>query len=105
MKKKTVKKIKAIFGIKSPEPLKRKNFTQEVKNKVRQIQSGKCAFCHRWERYHDCHFDHIKGRYDHSITNCQMLCLKCHNRKTWQDRIKLKYQLEKEKIQKTKSKK
>ena len=81
-------KITSLFR-KKPEPIKRKYFTQAIKNQVRRVQRGKCAHCKRWEHYRYCEFDHIKGRNDNSITNCQMLCLKCHNEKTRQDKIKL----------------
>lgn len=81
------KKITSLFR-KKPEPIKRKYFTQEIKNRIRRIQRGKCAHCKRWEHYRYCEFDHIKGRNDNSITNCQMLCLKCHREKTRQDKIK-----------------
>ena len=81
------KKIKKIFR-KKPQTPKRKYFSQELKNQVRRIQRGRCAHCKRWEKYQYCEFDHIHGRNDNSITNCQMLCLKCHTYKTRQDKIK-----------------
>ena len=82
-------KIAELFGKKpKPEPVKRKYFSQETKQRVRNIQRGRCAHCKRWEYWSYCQFDHIKGKTDNSISNCQMLCLKCHNYKTRQDRIK-----------------
>ena len=90
MKKELVKISKKLLGIKTKEPVIRKYFSQETKQQVRRIQRGRCAHCKRYEKYHYCQFDHIKGRNDNSISNCQMLCLKCHNDKTYQDRIKSK---------------
>ncbi len=65
----------------------RNHFPQKVKDAIRKIQKNRCA-------YHGCkntgffEFDHIRGRDDNSLSNCQMLCMYHHRIKTNEDAIK-----------------
>jgi hypothetical protein len=65
------------------------NFPQKVKDAIRKIQKNSCA-------HYGCknkgffEFDHIRGRDDNSLSNCQMLCMYHHRIKTNEDAIKLR---------------
>jgi len=63
--------------------VERKDFTPNTKERVKELQHGRCAECGKiptnWE------FDHIDTRGDNSIENCQGLCLDCHRTKTRED--------------------
>ena len=65
------------------------SFPQNVKDTIRKIQGNKCAIfgCRNYDFFE---FDHIKGREDNSLSNCQMLCLYHHQLKTNEDAIKLR---------------
>ena len=83
-KKRFIRFSRKLFGI---EPLNiRKGFSEETKQQVRRIQKYRCAHCNEEKQYYN--FDHMRGRNDNSIQNCQMLCLDCNTRKTDQDREK-----------------
>ena len=62
----------------------RKSFSKLVKEAVKEQQQGRCAVCGEipthWE------FDHINRRDDNDISNCQGLCLDCHQDKTLRER-------------------
>ena len=80
MKKKIIKKIgRAIFP--KPKPPKRNYFPEEVRNAILRYQRYECANfkCHNKGFLR---FDHIRGRSDNSLENCQALCPMCHARKT-----------------------
>ena len=67
--------------------LPRNNFSKKVKDAIRMIQKGRCAIkgCHNSDFFE---FDHIRGRDDNSLSNCQMLCMYHHQVKTNEDAIK-----------------
>ena len=67
--------------------LPRNNFPKKVKDAIRMIQNGRCAIkgCPNSDFFE---FDHIRGRDDNSLPNCQMLCMYHHQVKTNLDAIK-----------------
>jgi len=78
----------AIYSGRKSDPefykdVKRKDFTLETKERVKELQEGKCAICEKnptdWEFYH------IHGMDDNSIENCQGLCIECHKKITLDD--------------------
>ena len=78
--------IKVASSKSKPESYKdveRKQFTPITKERVKELQHGRCAECGKipthWE------FDHIDTRGDNTIENCQGLCLDCHQSKTRED--------------------
>lgn len=80
--------VKASQGKTIPESgeykdIQRKGFSYQTKEMVKEKQNAKCKRCGRipthWE------FDHINGRGDNSIDNCQGLCRDCHQDKTLND--------------------
>jgi hypothetical protein len=74
----------------SPYP-PRNDFSAEVKDKILKLQHFRCAVprctfpTNLWKFLE---FDHIKGRDDNSITNCQALCPFHHRLKSRRDNIK-----------------
>lgn len=60
--------------------IQRKGFSNYTKESVKEQKNGRCAICNKipthWE------FDHINGRGDNDIRNCQGLCRDCHQDKT-----------------------
>lgn len=70
----------------SYKDVERKHFTFSTKEKVKEIQEGKCNICGRYPNHWE--FDHINGRGDNSIENCQGLCRDCHQSKTLDDNEK-----------------
>ncbi|MDF2422497.1 MAG: HNH endonuclease, partial [Nitrosopumilus sp.] len=60
---------------------------QKNKDAIREIQRGRCAYrgCKNTEFFE---YDHIRGRDDNSLSNCQMLCMYHHRLKTNEDAIK-----------------
>jgi len=89
LRKKIIKKIsKAI--IPRRKPAKRKGFSEETKKATLRFQRYECAtFRCRNKRFLE--FDHIKGRSDNSIENCQALCPTCHRRKSRYDGRKTQF--------------
>ncbi|MEX0861592.1 HNH endonuclease signature motif containing protein [Nitrosopumilus sp.] len=65
----------------------RNNFPATVKEAIRKIQHNRCAIphCTNTEYFE---FDHIKGRDDNTLSNCQMLCKFHHQMKSNEDAIK-----------------
>ena len=63
--------------------IKRKDFSYLTKEMVKVKQFGKCKRCGRFPTHWE--FDHINGRGDNSINNCQGLCRDCHMGKTLND--------------------
>ncbi len=63
--------------------VRRKDFSYSTKEMVKIKQLGKCKSCGRIPTHWD--FDHINGRGDNSIGNCQGLCRDCHMGKTLND--------------------
>lgn len=61
----------------------RKHFTPNTKERVKELQHGKCADCGKYPTHWE--FDHVDTRGDNSIENCQGLCLDCHQSKTRKD--------------------
>jgi hypothetical protein len=80
---------------------RRIHFTEYIKRLLCENQKNQCANCHkrllpeylglvmyddvnkRWGQY--CHVDHkqeLTGEGDNDLTNLQLLCLKCHKKKT-----------------------
>ena len=68
----------------SYKDIARKSFTYQTKELIKKQQRGKCASCERYPTHWE--FDHINGRGDNSIENCQGLCRDCHQDKTLKDR-------------------
>jgi len=64
-------------------------FPVTVKDAIRKIQHNRCAIphCTNTEYFE---FDHIKGRDDNSLSNCQMLCKFHHQMKSNVDAIKIR---------------
>jgi len=67
----------------SYKDVERKHFTPNTKERVMELQHGKCAMCGKFPRHWE--FDHIDSRGDNSIENCQGLCKDCHQDKTLKD--------------------
>jgi len=63
--------------------VKRRPFSPETKDRVKERQGGRCNKCGVMPTHWA--FDHIRGRGDNSISNCQGLCLDCHQDKTLKD--------------------
>ncbi len=67
----------------SYKDVKRKDFSNSTRESVKEKQDGRCEECGKipthWE------FDHVEGRGDNSISNCQGLCRDCHQTKTLDD--------------------
>ena len=87
IKKKIVKSIKTGLGL-TKKPPKRKNFTKEIKEARLRFQkyrcnTNRCNFPRSSWRYLE--FDHVKGRDDFSLGNCQALCPFHHREKTKRD--------------------
>lgn len=61
----------------------RKSFTYQTKEMIKRQQRGKCASCGKYPTHWE--FDHINGRGDNSMENCQGLCRDCHQDKTLND--------------------
>lgn len=61
----------------------RKGFSYQMKERIKEKQNGKCKKCGRFPTHWE--FDHINGRGDNSIDNCQGLCRDCHQDKTLKD--------------------
>ena len=70
-------------------PTPRNSFSQKIKYTIRKMQRNRCKIpdCRNRDFFE---FDHIKGRDDNSLSNCQMLCLYHHQLKTNEDAIKLR---------------
>lgn len=82
IKRKISKVIKTGLGLTKPkEP--RYSFSEEIRREVLRLQHYRCANhgckARDWKEFD---FDHIKGRSDNSITNCQALCKYHHAKKT-----------------------
>lgn len=90
-KKKFIRFSRWLFRIPSPKP-PRRYFSKEIELEVLRLQKYRCASCGRGINDKDNRdADHIRGHDDNSIQNCQMLCLKCHRRKSRLDREKEKF--------------
>ena len=101
VKKELVKLSRKILGIKPPkEP--RYSFSEETKLTVLKIQRYRCAVfgCH-FRNWRLLEFDHIRGRSNNSILNCQALCPTHHRLKTKRDAIKARFDRERIKHSKT----
>lgn len=61
----------------------RRPFSETTKQIVMEKQNGRCKKCGRIPKHWN--FDHVHGRGDNSIENCQGLCLDCHQEKTLKD--------------------
>ena len=61
----------------------RQPFSNDTKEQVMESQYGRCAMCGKIPKHWE--FDHIHGRGDNSIKNCQGLCRDCHQDKTLKD--------------------
>jgi len=67
----------------SYKDVERMRFTPNTKERVKELQHGKCADCGKFPTHWE--FDHIDTRGDNSIENCQGLCRDCHQDKTLKD--------------------
>jgi len=67
----------------SYKDVERMHFTPNTKERVKELQHGRCADCGKFPTHWE--FDHIDTRGDNSIENCQGLCLDCHQSKTRKD--------------------
>ena len=67
----------------SYKDVERADFTSITKDRVMELQHGKCSMCGKFPRHWE--FDHIDSRGDNSIENCQGLCRDCHQDKTLKD--------------------
>ena len=70
---------------------KRKPFSRETKEQILKIQKYKCAVPNCITARKDfqlLEFDHIRGREDNSLSNCQALCPFHHRLKTKMDSMK-----------------
>jgi len=67
----------------SYKDVERMHFTPNTKERVKELQHGRCAECGKYPTHWE--FDHIDTRGDNSIENCQGLCLDCHQSKTRED--------------------
>jgi len=67
----------------SYKDVERMHFTPNTKERVKELQHGRCAKCGKYPTHWE--FDHIDTRGDNSIENCQGLCLDCHQSKTRED--------------------
>lgn len=65
-------------------PNRRINWSNDIKKETLKQQDNQCNICNE-ELGKKCEFDHIKRLVDggdHSLENCQALCMKCHTNKT-----------------------
>jgi len=63
--------------------VRRRAFSNTIKDKIKELQNGRCKKCGAIPTHWN--FDHVRGRGDNSIHNCQGLCLDCHQDKTLKD--------------------
>jgi 5-methylcytosine-specific restriction endonuclease McrA len=78
-----IAKSKSKSSSDSYKDVERKRFTPNTKERVKELQHGKCAECGKFPTHWE--FDHIDTRGENSIENCQGLCLDCHQSKTRED--------------------
>ena len=78
-----VAKSKSKSSPDSYKDVERMRFTPNTKERVKELQHGKCADCGKFPTHWE--FDHIDTRGDNSVENCQGLCLDCHQSKTRKD--------------------
>lgn len=90
IKKDFIKISRKIFGIKPPKE-RRYAFSEETKKQVLRIQRYRCAiFGCKFRGWRLLEFDHIRGRSNNSLENCQALCPTHHRLKTKRDATKAK---------------
>ena len=78
--------IKKALGLKKPPP-KRRGFSEETKKTILRIQNYRCAiFGCRFRNSKLLEFDHINGRNNNTLRNCQALCPTHHRLKTMRER-------------------
>jgi predicted restriction endonuclease len=100
VKKELIQVGRKLFGIKPPKT-RRYAFSEETKLAVLKIQRYRCAvFGCKFKNWRLLEFDHIRGRSDNSIMNCQALCPTHHRLKTKRDAIKYRIQQAKQKVKK-----
>ncbi len=100
--KSTLSKIAKIFS-KKPEKEPRYVFSEETKLTVLRVQRYRCAvYGCRFRNWKLLEFDHIRGRSNNSIVNCQALCPTHHRLKTKRDALKARIEKEKSKRSTTK---
>ncbi len=78
-----IAKSKSKSSSDSYKDVERADFTSITKDRVMELQHGKCSMCGKFPRHWE--FDHIDSRGDNSIENCQGLCRDCHQDKTLKD--------------------
>lgn len=67
----------------NPQTAARQSFSELTKRQVMENQNGRCNICYEIPKHWE--FDHIHGRGNNSIGNCQGLCRDCHQKKTMDD--------------------
>lgn len=86
IKKNIVKTIKKGLGL-TKSPPQRRGFSEETKKTILRIQHYRCAiFGCRFRNSKLLEFDHINGRSNNSLRNCQALCPTHHRLKTIRER-------------------
>ena len=82
IKRKIGKSIKIVIGLK-PRSEPRYAFSEATKQEVLRLQNYRCANygckSRDWKTFE---FDHMRGRSNNSILNCQALCPYHHRKKT-----------------------
>jgi predicted restriction endonuclease len=101
VKREFIRFSRKIFGIKPPKA-PRYAFSEETKLAVLRIQRYRCAvFGCKFRNWHLLEFDHIRGRSNNSIVNCQALCPTHHRLKVKRDAIKAR--VERDRISRSKT--
>lgn len=86
IKKSLTSSIKKVLGLKKSPP-KRRGFSDETKKTILRIQNYRCAvFGCRFRNSKLLEFDHLNGRNNNSLRNCQALCPTHHRLKTIRER-------------------
>ncbi len=79
--------IKKALGLKKSPPIRR-GFSEETKKTILKIQNYRCAvFGCKFRNSSLLEFDHINGRNNNSLRNCQVLCPTHHRLKTKRERL------------------
>lgn len=82
IKRGIIKTIKKGLGL-TKSPPKRRGFSEETKKTILRIQYYRCAvFGCKFRNSHLLEFDHINGRSNNTLRNCQVLCPTHHRLKT-----------------------
>ncbi|HXG74081.1 MAG TPA: HNH endonuclease signature motif containing protein [Candidatus Nitrosotenuis sp.] len=97
VKKELIQVGRKILGIKPPKE-RRYAFSEDTKKAVLRVQRYRCAvYGCKFRNWRLLEFDHIRGRSNNSIMNCQALCPTHHRLKTKRDAIKMRIEKAKQK--------